>query len=183
MENKQTLEVKDFVYLLLIKLADNSQIMNSKKQKVVSIPSNYKQIIENILCSDNGWKDKFSMLIDTEDYFDDHFFWEKKLAATLKNVLDELDKEYKYNLMTDSIFIEFSEDEIENITKRYKDETINEEMTHFASLLVDFIYTREYQERFCDYSARAVEKMKNLNLAKTEQEIGFDKPKKKVLLP
>ncbi|MBE5806563.1 MAG: hypothetical protein E7313_07675 [Clostridiales bacterium] len=181
MKNDQPLEIKDFVYLMLMKLADNSQIMNSKSQKIVAIPSNYKQVIENILCSDNGWKNKFSQLIDIEEYFDDHFFWERKLANTLKKILQELNKTYRYDLISDNIFIEFSQMEIDEIMKKYQNEEINDNMDHFTNLLVDYIYTREYQERFTDYSARTIQKMKDLNSEKMNQEREYTK--RKVLIP
>ena len=66
------------------------------------IPVDYKQRIENILCAENGWKEKFSILIDTDEYFQDHFAWEQKLAIQIKNILQQIGKNYEYNFEGDS---------------------------------------------------------------------------------
>ena len=158
MENT-TLKLKDFVYLLLATLANNEE-PNIDGIKKAKIPANYKQIIENIMCAENGWKDKFSMLISIDDYFNDHFYWELELAASIKEVLIELNKNVEYNLENDELIIYFTQTEIDEILNKYDNDEIKEKMTHFASLLVDFIYTRHFQEAFYDYSAMAVKKMK-----------------------
>jgi len=42
------------------------------------------------------------------------------------------------------------------ILAQYPDENLRNTMDHFTNLLVDYIYTRQFQERFFDYSAQAV---------------------------
>lgn len=94
MENTQELDIKDFVYLMLATLAHNPKIIDYKdrSQKIIALPIQYKQIIENILCAENRWKEEFSILIDIEEYFKNHFVWERKLAVALKQVLLDLKK-------------------------------------------------------------------------------------------
>ena len=65
----EVLSLNDFTILMLATMANNNE-------GIASIPADYKQRIENILCSDNGWKEKFSILINLDDYFEDHFSWE-----------------------------------------------------------------------------------------------------------
>lgn len=167
MEKRKVLDIKDFVYLLLATLAKNTKIIDSrdKNKKIISLPIQYKQIIENILCADNCWNEKFSILIDIEEYFRDHFVWEIKLAAALKEALIGLDKTFEYGFEVDQLFICFTQDEINTILSRYQDEELKKVMNHFANLLVDFIYTREYQETYHDYYASAVRKMHNIKVS------------------
>lgn len=72
---QKPLPIEEFVMVLLATLANESKMidLDNRDKKIVSLPSNYKQIIENILCAENKWKEIFSILIDIEDYFDDHF--------------------------------------------------------------------------------------------------------------
>ena len=162
-KKNRVMKLNDFVYLLFATLADNSKInnLNDKNRKIVFFPVNYKQIIENVLCADNNWKDEFSCLIDIDDYFEDHFDWELRLSLEIKNMLLKMDKFFEYNFECDVLLISFSNEEIDNIINRYRSEKLKSRMKHFANLLVDYIYTREYQERFFDYSAAAVRKMHN----------------------
>ena len=44
---------------------------------------------------------------------------------------------------------------------KFKDENVKKTMNHFVSLLGDYIYSREYQEEFHDYSSRSVQYMKS----------------------
>jgi len=160
-EEKKVLNLKDFVYLLLGTLAKNSQIIDLEdtNKRVVALPVRYKQIIENILCADNGWKERFSCLIDIEEYFDNHFAWEMKLSIELKQALIDLNKSYEYDFEYDKLRISFTKEEVDAIMSKYQDEEINDKMDHFTNLLVDYIYTQEFQERFNDYYASTVEKM------------------------
>ena len=164
MEDKKTLSIEEFVELLLATLANNPKIISleDKENKIATLPSDYKQIIENILCAENRWKEEFSILIDTEDYFDDHFTWEYELAITFKEILKKLNKKVEYDFLRDNLLISFNKNEINIIMEKYQDEYLKNTMEHFANLLTDFIYTRRFQEQFYDYSALAVQKMKKL---------------------
>lgn len=158
---KLPLEINEFVDLMLATMAEASRITDPKfpTDKKISLPTNYKQRIENILCSGNNWKNRFSQLINIDEYFSDHFEWESKLAKTLKNKLIKAGKIAEYSFETDSLLITISKKEIDKIYERFPDNNLRSAMKHFTSLLQDFIYTREFQERFYDYSADAVAKM------------------------
>jgi len=157
-KRKNVIKLTDFVSLLFATLACNSKIKD-KNNKIVFLPANYKQIIENILCADNGWRDEFSCLIDMDDYFEDHFDWEFRLSLVIKNMLFEMNKSFDYNFECDLLLFSFSKEEIEKIMNSFQNDKLKNIMNHFANLLVDYIYTREYQENFYDYSAVAVKKM------------------------
>lgn len=161
---KKTLTLKDFSILLITMLANNSKIIDliNQDNKVAVLPVDFKQRIENILCAENGWKEKFSVLIDTEDYFDDHFAWEKKLGLEIKKTLEQMDKKYEYDFEIDSIKIPFTQKEIDLILSQYKDDNVKRVMEHFSNLINDYIYTREFQEQFNDYNSRSVQYMKKL---------------------
>ena len=154
------LEIEKFAKLFLGILAKNSKNKNNNC-KTIELPNNYKQNIENILCANNGWCNKFSQLINIEEYFEDHFFWELKLSICIKKILEDFNKEIKYNLEYDFLEISFSLEEIEMLLKDQDEELINL-MIHFTDLLTDLIYTRIFQEEFYDYSANAVKKMHEL---------------------
>lgn len=179
MEN--TIKIEDFVYLLLGTLGTKPQIIDltDKNKIIVSLPSNYKQRIQNILCAENRWKEMFSSLIDIEEYFDDHFVWETKLANTLKNVLEEMKKEITYDFERDSLIITFTEQEVKDIINRYKSEELKNTMDHFTNLLTDYIYSREFQEEHYDYYASSVKKMHELY----ESEINEDSVIKEINKP
>lgn len=157
-KRKNVIKLTDFVSLLFATLACNSKIKD-KNNKIVFLPANYKQIIENILCADNGWRDEFSCLIDMDDYFEDHFDWEFRLSLVIKNMLFEMNKSFDYNFECDLLLFSFSKEEIEKIMNSFQNDKLKNIMNHFANLLVDYIYTREYQKKFYDYSAVAVKKM------------------------
>lgn len=157
-KRKNVIKLTDFVSLLFATLACNSKIKD-KNNKIVFLPANYKQIIENILCADNGWRDEFSCLIDMDDYFEDHFDWEFRLSLVIKNMLFEMNKSFDYNFECDLLLFSFSKEEIEKIMNSFQNDKLKNIMNHFANLLVDYIYTREYQEKFYDYSTVAVKKM------------------------
>lgn len=110
MENNKILNINDFVYLLLATLAQEPRIIDlkDKSKKIISLPIQYKQIIENILCADNGWKEEFSILIDTEEYFENHFIWEQKLALALKQALINLNKTFEYDFEYDRLNLFYS---------------------------------------------------------------------------
>ena len=185
MENKKTLNINEFVYLLLATLAQNPIIfdMKDRSKKIISLPIQYKQIIENILCADNGWKEEFSVLIDIEEYFENHFAWEQKLSLTLKQALIDLNKTFEYDFECDKLLIYFTQDEINMILSKYTDEELKNIMDHFANLLVDYIYTREFQEEHYDYYAPTVRKMHNIKEAQINNDglnNNVEKPKTRV---
>lgn len=159
-----TLSLNDFVLLMFAMLAKNSKLNDLKDSniKIACLPFNYKQIIENILCADNGWKEKFSILIDIDEYFDDHFGWEMNLAYVIGDVLNSLNKKLDYDLVMDRFSVSFTTDEVNDILTKYNNEKLLNTMEHFTNLLTDLIYTRQFQERFYDYSARSVKKMHDL---------------------
>ena len=164
----KSLNINQFAILLIASLANNSKVIDCKNQdnKVAIIPVDYKQRIENILCTENGWQEKFSALINVKEYFDDHFAWEQQLATQIKTIVKKMGKKMKYNIEGDSINISFSKKEVDFLLSHFKDEKIIEKMNHFTSLLGDFIYSREYQEEFHDYSAISVQYMKKINQGK-----------------
>jgi hypothetical protein len=165
MEKKKVLDINEFVHLLLATIAQNSRkiMLKDKKRKIASLPFQYKQIIQNILCADNDWREKFSILIDTEEYFENHFAWEQKLALTLKQALIDLNKTFEYDFEYDKLLISFTQEEINMILSQYPNEELKNIMDHFANLLVDYIYTREFQEEHYDYYASTVSKMHNMS--------------------
>ena len=186
MENKKTLSINEFVYLLLATLAQNPRIfdMKDRSKKIISLPIQYKQIIENILCADNGWKEEFSVLIDTEEYFENHFAWEQKLALTLKQALIDLNKTFEYDFKYDKLLISFTQEEINMILSQYPNEELKNIMDQFANLLVDYIYTREFQEEHYDYYASTVSKMHNMNNVQINENTlnnhNDERPKKRI---
>lgn len=160
----ETLSLRDFTILFIASLADNSKIIDllDRDKMVAVLPVDYKQRIENILCTENGWKERFSVLIDIDEYFQDHFVWEQKLAMEIKNILQEMGKSFEYDFIRDNINISFTRKEINLMLSNYKDDNIKKIMTHFVSLISNCIYTREYQEEFHDYSSRSVKYMRKL---------------------
>lgn len=169
MHKNKTLDINDFVSLLLGTLAKNSKIIDAENQNnvIVSVPVLYKQIIQNILCAENSWKEEFSLLIDTEEYFNDHFGWEENLVLAIKHFLNDSNKTFTYDLVFDSLLISFSQDEVSMILEKYPDEELKNIMDHFVNLLTDYIYTRDYQEKYFDYYAFSVKKMHDMTVSKT----------------
>lgn len=172
MKNK-CLSLYDFVTLMLIHLAKKSQIIDMRYQdlKYACIPFAYKEIIQNILCAENRWKEMFSTIINVNEYFDDHFRWETLMSNTLDKVIKNMNKTVIVDFVRDKFIITFTDDEINNLIKQYPNEKINNSVDHFTNLLNDYIYTREYKENFYDYSSRSVEKMRILK--KKEESINI----------
>lgn len=142
----KAMDIKDFTYLLLAMLADKSKVINLKDKSVrtISLPNTYKESIEKIMYQGNGWEKDFSILIDTEEYFANHYNWEDKFSRCLKEVLKELDKKVEYDVVNDRIYIDFKQEEIDNILVRFQDEETNDKMDHFSNLVTDFSFTRGY---------------------------------------
>lgn len=163
---KKVLTKKQFICLLLAKLAEKTPIIQAKPKNkdilVCCLPARYKQNIQNIMCEQNGWTEKFSNLIDVEEYFENHFVWETKISNTLEDVLQELNKSYKYNFYYDRIEITFTQEEVDAIYKKFTKPVI-ENMDHFANLVGDYTYTREFQENFRFQDDRSVKFMHDLS--------------------
>lgn len=160
--NYKGLDIKNFIYLMLSTLANNSKITNELNEKVAYLPYNYKQIIENIIYAENKWKEIFSNLIDIDEYLDDHFEWELIFSKTLIEVLNNLNKQVSYDIINDRLLISFKQEEIDLIMNKYQDVELKNHMIQFTSLLTDYIYTREFQEEFYDYSASTIKRVKEL---------------------
>lgn len=168
MEEKKCLSLEDFTILMFGVLAKNSKIhdLDDFYKKIACLPFNYKQNIENILCADNRWKDMFSILLDVDDYFYDHFAWEMNFSYMINKVLGDFNKKIECDLVMDRFRVCFTNDEVNYILSKYDEEVINR-MDHFTNLITDYIYTRQFQEMFYDYSANSVKKMQDLR--KSEQ--------------
>lgn len=149
-KNTVPLELTDFIHLLLITLAKNSKYYDFKNPtiKYACLPANYKEIINQILSERNGWHEKFSVLIDIEEYDKDHLKWEEKMSLTFKKILKDLGKTIEYNLEYDRLIIPFKTIELLKQMEKYNDEKINDIMEHFTNLLTSYVYTREYKEKF-----------------------------------
>ena len=167
------LELHDFACLMLAQLALNdSSVSNKPKTKFnVSLPFNYRDCIENILCADNGWKEEFSILIDMTDYFEDHFWWEERLSTEIIKIANRMNKHIEYDLKDERIMLEFDENEISKICSRFSIIELAL-MNHFVSLVMDSIYSRRHKEEIFDYSARTTAKMHMLYRMSMEQGIG-----------
>ncbi len=157
------MNIDDFVLLLLARLSKSPKMidLNGKNNVIVSIPSNYKDIIENILTSNEKWKNEFSVLIDMNEYFNDHYEWENKLAISLEKILTVLEKKLDYNLKTEMLEISFSKSEMDAILSEMNDEHLSSVMDHFVFLLHDFSYSRDYR-RFKEKNDAVVLRLKKL---------------------
>ena len=160
--NYKGIDIKNFIYLMLSTLANNSKITNELNEKVAYLPYNYKQIIANIIYAENRWKEIFSNLIDIDTYLEDHFEWELIFSKTLIEVLNELNKQISYDIINDRITISFKQEEIDIIMDKYQDNEIKNNMIQFTKLLTDYIYTREFQEELYDYTSSTIKRIKEL---------------------
>ena len=165
---KKTMELKEFTYLFLATLANNTKIINLRDQsvKTIKLPVDYKQIFSNIMYAGNGWDEEFSGFIDTNEYFNNHFAWETKFANCLKETLKEMNKAYKYDFVEDALFIEMRQSEVEAILSLFPNEKVRNTMDHFTNLLVDYIYTRDFAERYHDYRGSTSATIRDINHAK-----------------
>lgn len=162
---KVSLSMESFVTLLLLHLAKNTKIIdfNNPDNRYACIPFAYKEIIQNILCAENRWKEMFSCLINIEEYFDVHFLWESKMSNMMDNILKKMGKTVVCDFERDKFLVPFDIVEINLLSKNYNNKIINDRMDHFTNLLNAYIYTREFKENHYDYSARSVVRMKKLN--------------------
>lgn len=144
---EKAIDIKDFTYLLLAMMANKSKKINliDKDIKTFSLISSYKEIIEKIMEQHVDWHNKFSILIDADEYSYNNYAWEEKFSRCLKEVLKELGKKVEYDLVYDRIEVEFKQEEIDNILSRYTDERIIDVMDHFTNLLMSHVFSRRYQ--------------------------------------
>lgn len=167
---KRPLSLEKFSLLLLATLAKNSKIeylkSKDKNKKVACLPASFKQNIENILCEGEGWQEKFSCLIDIEEYFDNHFTWEWRLSLALIKTLDKLNKKAVYNYITDNLQITFTQEEVDLILSGFKNKKVKDNMEHFANLLGDYMYTREYKEKYYNKDEKTIQYMRELDRKK-----------------
>jgi hypothetical protein len=115
----------------------------------------------NILCQQNGWKEKFSGIIDVDEYFDDHFAWEDKLQTALVKALKNLGKKFSIRFGAEYFIVTFTPKEIEEIYRGFNQETLSN-MRHFTNLVDDATYGRRHREEINDYTARSVAYMHKL---------------------
>ena len=170
-----TLSLHDFIQLLFATLVNeekNGRVFlasSSKKAKkahskeshnVAWLPFNYRERIQNILCAENGWKEMFSILIDVDDYFKDHFWWEERLADEISNFTQ--DRKISIDWCRERFVFYFTQQEIDAILSSFDDENLRKVMCKFASLLVDRLYSREHMEEFADYTSRSRKMMHDL---------------------
>ena len=117
----------------------------------------------------NGWDEEFSTFIDTEEYFDNHFAWEIKFANCLKETLKEMKKTYKYDFVDDALYFNMTQEEIDAILSKFPNEKMRNTMDHFTNLLVDYIYTRDFAERYHDYRGSTSATIREINSKKLHE--------------
>lgn len=171
---KKPLSLQKFSLLLLATLANNSKMIclknKDKNKRTACLPASYKQNIQNILCEQNGSVLKYSCLIDTEEYFTDHFIWEWEFSRALKKIVNDLNKNIEYDFTTDSLLISFTQEEVDIILDSFKNKQVKDKMIDFTELLCNYIYTREYKEKYNNIDEisykhmRELEKIRNADI-------------------
>lgn len=166
------LSLHEFTRLFLAQSALNSRVVTKRNsvEYYVSLPFNYRERLENILCADNGWKERFSPLIDVEDYFEDHFWWEERFSAEIVKVAKEMDKKIDFDLVRERVSVVFLDDDIKQIQGQFDIQTIDI-MNHLVCLVDAYIYSRRYKEELFDYSAKCTAKMRVLHEMKLKEGI------------
>ena len=153
-----SISIHDFAKLFLAKMAGE---ISSDGVRVTRIPFNYRQRIENVMCANDSWKKDFSTIINTKEYFEDHFFWEELLAQEIIQVIDELKLKIYFDFVNENMYLFLSEPVIDQITSNFS-RRCNSAMEYFVSLITDMIYSRQFQEKFVDYTARTRKKIRKL---------------------
>ena len=180
---KKNIDLEDFTYLLLATLAKKNirHDLRNKNIKTAVLPLYYKEVIKGILCNPNRWKYMFSVLIDTDEYFRNHFSWEMKFSRELNNTVNKLNKKMVFDLELDQILIKFTDEEVKEVLARYNniDEEVKTRLDHFTNLLNNVIFTREYMEEF--YLNRNFNAIHKEEIDKYNETAGIEiKPKRKV---
>ena len=157
------LEIEDFVRLMLVRLAHDSQIIDlcNPNIKYACIPNDYKQRIAYILTANNGWKEEFSSIIDIDHYFKNHFEWEEQMSNALANELSVMGRKYEYDFMKDGIRIIYDENDIIELMACYSIRELIDTMDHFVSLLGSHYFSKEYLEKNPDYYEKIIKNMCN----------------------
>lgn len=147
MKMEKAIDIKDFTCLLLAMLANKSKAINliDKDVKTICLPNNYKEIIEKIMNSNNGWEEDFACLINAEEYFENNYKWEDKFSRCLREVLKDIGQKAEYDVVYDCIEIKITQEKVNDILEKYTDKKINEEMDRFSNLLVDYSFTRRHK--------------------------------------
>ncbi len=70
------MKIDEFTLYFLARLTKVQRVidLNNRNNVIIDIPVNYKEIIEDILNSNESWKEEFSVLIDIDEYFKDHYY-------------------------------------------------------------------------------------------------------------
>lgn len=157
------MKIDDFALYFLARLTKAQCVidLNDKNSVIISIPSNYKDTIEDILNSNDSWKEEFSCLIDMEEYFMDHYAWEKKFAVSLEKIFNILGKKAEYNLQSDTMNIRFTKEEAKVMLEETDNPELNSIMDHFVNLVQAYEYTRDYK-KFKENFDASVLKMKKI---------------------
>lgn len=173
-----TMDIYDFANLMLAMTTFKKDVINlwaskEEEKQYARLPLNFKQVIESILTTKNGWKDEFAPLINMDEYFENHFVWEMELGNAIVEIAEDLNTPIVFDLETDVLSIEYSKETVETIMAQYSIET-RELMDHFVNLLLNIIYTREFQESHLGYNqfGRAIETM--CEIQNREQGISVD---------
>ena len=142
------MKIDEFTLYFLARLTKVQRVidLNNRNNVIIDIPANYKDIIEDILNSNESWKEEFSVLIDMDEYFKDHYAWEKKFAISLEKTLTILGKRVDYDFQSDTMRVTFSKMEVQALLDETDNKDLNNIMDHFVSLIQDCQYTRDYRE-------------------------------------
>lgn len=161
-EEPKILTLDQFVELLLIHLASNKKQLNLKtgKWKIqANLPADYKVVIEQILTEDNGWAEEFSTLIDLNYYFKFQNYFERDLVDEFEKFVEKWGKTITTDFRFCFVSIEFSENEVEDIARKYNYETHNK-MEHFSNLVSTISMTRNSKREFEQVSREVNRKCK-----------------------
>lgn len=142
------MSIDNFTLYFLTGFARNSKVIDlvQRENIWVSIPSNYKDIIESILNENESWREEFSVFIDMEQYFTDHFKWEEDFVVSLEKTLNILGKRISYNLQTDNLEFCFSKEELALLSSETNNKELSQIMDHFVTLIQNSEYTRDYRK-------------------------------------
>lgn len=160
--------MKHFVMLLLADLASKSPIhsFDDKNIKTICLSAYYKEIIEDIMYQENSWEIKFAELINISSYYEYQINWEEKLTRMIKKVCSELNKEPYLDFENETIRIDFTKEEIDNIKNMYDEHTL-ETMDHFSNLMYAPDFRRNFKiesKEFNRNNARWQSHMEDLKL-------------------
>ena len=63
------MKIDEFTLYFLARLTKVQRVidLNNRNNVIIDIPANYKDIIEDILNSNESWKEEFSVLIDMDE--------------------------------------------------------------------------------------------------------------------